>query len=369
MNSVKSGAFRTETRIPANSGTINRSPIPGLPTVHQLTLKTPWPGSNVQVYLIEGNPLTLIDTGVNWTPSFKDLSDAVTLLGYNLNQIHRIIGTHFHSDHIGQAQVLRDMGAPVEVLAHEKEIDSIERFFSSYMQKRETRSELYREYGMPKQVLRKQSTIEKNWLQNNPPLLIETKVDRPLKNGDTIEFEEFNLKVFHAPGHTVGHIVLFEEQSGVLFSGDHIMAGEVPFTESYYLSESPDPNDSLQRKPRFRGLYEYLNSLDRLRLLPMRVILPGHGEIINDPQRAIEKSMRFYNIRIKRVKRVLQEMTATGQMITAWDMWDALYRRVELGGIMRRRMSMLIGIIDVLELQGHCLSQRRDDGVLVFRHI
>lgn len=369
MNSVKSGAFRTEKRLRVNSSNINNSPIPGFPSIHQLTLKTPWRGSNVQVYLIEADPLTLVDTGVNWTPSFKDLSDAVMHLGYRLDQIQRIIGTHFHSDHIGQAQVLRDLGAPVEVLAHEKEIDAIENFFSTYMQKGENRSKLYREYGMPEQVIREQSTFERNWIQNDPPLLIETKVDRPLKDGATIEFEEFNLKALHAPGHTEGHIVLFEEQSGVLLSGDHIMAGEVPFTESYYLAESSDPNDPLQRKPRFRGLCEYLDSLDRLRLLPIRVILPGHGEIINDPQRAIEKSMRFYNIRIKRVKKVLQELSSTGQMITAWDMWDALYRKVELGGIVRRRMSMLIGIIDVLELQGHCLSRRRDDGALVFRHI
>lgn len=369
MDSVESEAFGAEKLFSVISGKINHPPIPRLPSIHQITLKTPWRGSTVQVYLIEGNPLTLIDTGVNWKPSFKGLSEAIALLGYKPNQIQRIIGTHFHSDHMGQAQALRELGASIEVLAHEREVDSIEHFFSSYMKKREIRCELYREYGMPDEVLQPQSIIEKNWLQNDPPLLIETRVDRSLRDGDTIDFENFNLRVIHAPGHTEGHVVLFEEESGALFSGDHIMSPEVPFTENFYVSESPDLNDPSRRKPRFQGLREYLDSLDRLRLVPLRVILPGHGEIIDDPQRAIEKSSRFYNIRIKRVQKILETMTATGTMITAWDMWNALYRKVELGGIMRRRMSMLIGIIDILEHRGHCQSQRRDDGVIVHRHV
>jgi hypothetical protein len=82
MKSVKLETFGEEKLFSVISGKINHPLIPRLPAIHQTTLKTPWRGSTVRVYLIEGNPLTLIDTGVNWIPSFKGLASAVSLLGY-----------------------------------------------------------------------------------------------------------------------------------------------------------------------------------------------------------------------------------------------------------------------------------------------
>ena len=68
-------------------------------------------------------------------------------------------------------------------------------------------------------------------------------MDRALRRGDRIPFKDFEFEVIHAPGHTAGHILLHHVESGVLFTGDHIMGGAVPHTENYYLDEMPDPAD------------------------------------------------------------------------------------------------------------------------------
>ena len=64
----------------------------------------------------------------------------------------------------------------------------------------------------------------------------------------------FELRVIHSPGHTAGHLLLHEDVTGTLLTGDHIMGSAVPFTENYYLPGAPDPRDPLLRRPRFSGL-------------------------------------------------------------------------------------------------------------------
>lgn len=350
---------------PAARRGLVRSPVPSLPKLHQIVLPTPWEVGPVQIYVVEGEPLTLIDTGVKTPQSRAALEGAIDALGHGLDEVRRIVLTHYHGDHLGQAQSIRDAGAELEVWAHEDEAPSIESFSREREESIDASNELFREYGVPEALLERQTAIRRRWIAEDPPLCEATRVDRRLRQGDRIGFKDFELEVLHAPGHTAGHILLHEAESGVMISGDHIMGDAVPFTDTYHLEGAPEPQDPLRRRPRFQGLPAYLAGLRRLRGGAWRTILPAHGGVIERPARAIDDALLFYEVRLQRVGRALARLARSRRSATAWELWVALFPKADPVLQMRTRMLMVIGALDVLEQAGQVLTDRRDDGVLV----
>ncbi len=352
----------------SDESTVRCTPIEGLAGVHQIALPTPWGDMQVQVYLIEGTPLTLIDTGVKWPPSRSALEAALATLGLKISDIERIIVTHFHSDHVGQAQTIRDAGARLQVMAHQAEAGMIENLVTGREQRVEALIELFREYGVSPRLLHRLAEQERKWIREGPKLYQGTQVDVRLSDGDRIAFERFELQVIHAPGHSAGHIVLYEPDTGTLFTGDYIMGGEVPFTDIYFVSDAPQSGDALGRRERLRGLAEYLSSLQRLRGLALRTILPAHGGVLQQPHRSIDIASRFYEARVARVRRNLCNLTEQGSPVTAWELFKEAFPAADEDGLLRRRMATVIGALDVLEDRGTCITSRRPDGVLVHRY-
>jgi len=373
MSTVRTPGAGTEARDSGNAvasvtANVSRAPVPGLPRLHQIALPTPWEAGTVQVYLVEGDPLTLIDTGVKYPAAIASLEAALDLLGFGIDEIRRIILTHYHGDHLGLAQSIREAGGGLEVWAHEAEAPMIE-FYSVERDERVEETEaLFREYGVPEDLLGRQVAQRRREMRETPPLCEATAVERLLRDGDRIPFKHFELLTLHAPGHTAGHILLHEEETGTLLSGDHIMGGAVPFTDNYYLEGPPEPLDPLGRRPRFKGLLEYLRSVRMLRRQSFGTILPAHGGVIRRADRAIQDALLFYEVRIQRIERGLRTLAAMGQEVTGWEIWKALFPEADPVTGMRRRMLMVIGALDVLEEQGVCRTARRGDGVLVHHH-
>jgi glyoxylase-like metal-dependent hydrolase (beta-lactamase superfamily II) len=344
---------------------IQRSPVPELPGLHQIVLPTPWDVGPVQVYLIEHEPLTLVDTGVRTPASRAALATALEGLGHGLEDVERVVLTHYHGDHLGQADSLRRSGACLEVWAHEDDAALCESFSAERDERIEDTDALFREHGVPADLRDRQREARLRWAREDP-LCDATRVDRVLRHGDRVPFKDFDFEVRHAPGHTAGHILLHHEATGTLLTGDHLMGNAVPFTDQFYLDEAPEPGDPLGRRPRFRGLPLYLRGLRVLRGGGFRRILPAHGGIIERPARAIEDALLFYEVRVQRVERALRRLAAAGRAATAWQIWEALFPKVDPVGQMRTRMYMVIGALDVLEEAGLATPRRRPDGTLEF---
>ena len=345
---------------------LRRPALPRLPQVHQIVLPPPWEVGLGQVYLVEGSPLTLIDTGVRTPASRAALEAAFDTLGHGLDEVERVVLTHYHADHLGQAQSLRDAGARLEVWAHEDDAFLCENFSAERDENIEGTAELFRDFGVTEELIERQTAMRRRWVAEDP-LCDPTRVDRRLRHGDRVEFKDLAFAVIHAPGHTPGHILLHEEASGTLISGDHIMGNAVPFTESFYQEGGPDPADALARRPRFKGLPLYLGSLRELRGGSFRAILPAHGGIIERPARAIEDALLFYEVRIQRVLRALGKLTREGRPASAWELWQQLFPKADPVTQMRTRMLMVIGILDRLEAKGRVVTERRSDGAFVHR--
>ena len=342
-----------------------RSPVPELPALHQIVLPTPWDVGPVQVYLLEGDPLTLVDTGVRTAASRSVLESALDELGYGLGDVGRIVLTHYHGDHLGQAQVIREVGGDPELLVHEDDAEMCESFSAERDERIEDTEALFREHGVEGDLLARQTALRRGWAREDP-LCDASRVDVLLRDADRIALKGFELEVIHTPGHTAGHLALYEERSGVLLTGDHVMGNAVPFTDNFYLDAPPDPADPLRRRPRFRGLPLYMASLRRLRAGSFRTILPAHGGILEQPARAIDDALLFYEVRVQRIERALRRIAGRCGEATAWEVWQRLFPKADSVTQMRTRMLMVIGGLDVLEAEGRLEVHRRDDGVLAF---
>lgn len=109
--------------------------------------------------------------------------------------------------------------------------------------------------------------------------------DHILADGDTFETGEFSLQVIHTPGHASNHLCYLHSSLNWLFTGDHIINGSTVVI---------DPPDG--------SMGDYLRSLERLNALDLDAILPGHGDVLDEPHAAIEW---LINHRLEREAKVI----------------------------------------------------------------
>ncbi len=93
---------------------------------------------------------------------------------------------------------------------------------------------------------------------------------RVLEDGDALETDEFVLEAVHTPGHASNHLCYRHVASNWLFTGDHVIDG------STVVINPPDGN-----------MNQYIDSLRRVRDLEVEAIVPGHGEVVREPERLI----------------------------------------------------------------------------------
>ncbi|NJM52363.1 MAG: MBL fold metallo-hydrolase, partial [Blastocatellia bacterium] len=89
--------------------------------VISIALPTPFLVGDVNVYVIDDEPLTLIDTGPKTPEAAQALRDGLSRNGIKLSDIQRIILTHAHEDHCGLAKTIRDEAKNAEIYVHDWE--------------------------------------------------------------------------------------------------------------------------------------------------------------------------------------------------------------------------------------------------------
>src|SRR6202007_2794974 len=85
--------------------------------IHRLAIPTPFQVGRVNAYLIEDEPLTLVDSGPNSAKAVNELEQALAALGYAVEDLELLVISHQHMDHFGLASILaRRSGAEVAAL-------------------------------------------------------------------------------------------------------------------------------------------------------------------------------------------------------------------------------------------------------------
>lgn len=115
------------------------------------------------------------------------------------------------------------------------------------------------------------------WL--NQPMEPYT-VTQFLSDGDVIDTGAVALHVIHTPGHTAGHISLFEPESRFLIAGDALHSDDVAWLGIY--------------REGIGSIYRMLETLDKLAALAPLKMCSGHSPITDDPMKAIDSARRRY---------------------------------------------------------------------------
>ena len=252
--------------------------------IYKIELPIPFPLKTMNVYFIDDSPRTLVDAGIKTEVAFETLKKGLKAIGYDLNSIERILITHGHIDHYGQAKKLSLLsGAPVHI--HPKEYGRIRSFIHSL--------------GFIKSILLRNGAPEP--LVNAAIHYMESaqNMGDPLdeaffvEDGDSILFKSMTWKAIHCPGHSPGLICFHWAEKKVLFTGDHLLKEITP---------NPVLNVHETKPPyRYPSLKEYLASLEKIEELDLSLLLPAHGEEIHDVKGLIEKIFAHHKERMDRI--------------------------------------------------------------------
>lgn len=246
-------------------------------------MPTPYAVGPVNAYLIDAEPLTLIDAGVNTPQAQNAFRIALAAAAVFPESIERVLITHAHPDHYGLVHVLQEAsGATVHF--PEREIARV--------RDRQLVFEVGRllvAAGMPLDLLFK---MDQQRRRGPHPAMTHDEVV-PVRDGDTFGFHSngtaFELEARLMPGHTGGHVVYHQAETGTLFAGDQLLPDTSP---NPLLEPSLDvPGE------RRRSLKEYLASLAAMAALGPSIVYPGHGAPIDDPQRLITWTINHHHER------------------------------------------------------------------------
>src|SRR5262249_14210309 len=187
--------------------------------IHRLALPTPFMVGRVNTYLIEDEPLTLIDTGPNSGKSLDDLERALAAHGRRIEDLELIVLTHQHSDHTGLLEILaRRSGAEVAAL------DLLAPYLADFSRTAKADDEfavaVMRRHGVPADVAAVVSALAGAYRAFGS----SGSVTRPLREGHVLELRDRTLRIFHRPGHSPSDTIFWDEERAILIAGDHLLA-------------------------------------------------------------------------------------------------------------------------------------------------
>ena len=318
--------------------------------VKRLPVPTPFAVGRINAYLIEDDPLTLVDTGPNSGRSLDVLGESLAAHGHAIEDIELILLTHNHADHIGLVEiVVEHSGAEVAALGAAAE--RLANYVVEAERDDDLAVELMLRSGIPEETviaLRSVSASFRGWGA-------AVNVTRPLADGDTVDLAGRRLQVLHRPGHSVMDTVFWDEEHGLGFVGDHLLP---------HISSNPLISRPLDGSPgRTRSLVTYLDSLAKTRELPEGSLLfGGHGEPIDDHRALIDTRFASTERRKEKLLRLLADGPRSGYEL-AQSMWGNIAVTQAF-----LTLSEVIGHTDLLEDEGR-VRQVDEGGVIRFEAV
>jgi glyoxylase-like metal-dependent hydrolase (beta-lactamase superfamily II) len=313
--------------------------------VYQIRIPTPFSVGAVNVYLLEGERLTLVDAGPLTEDAWNALQSGLATAGYRMEQIEQVVLTHHHVDHCGllervrQASGARIYAHPLAVPyveMHPSFMDFHDRFFL----------ELYRESGVPEEKL----VIIRRFHQMMETFSQRSRIDGLLKHEQPVpDLSEW--QVLYTPGHSQSHLSLYRETDRVMIAGDHI----IKHISSNAFIEPP--RDHSRARP--LTLVQYRTALQMCADMEIDLVLSGHGEPVTDHRELILQRLQKNWERTDTLRRLLKDGEKSAYQLNAL-LFPTLYEKE-----LPLTLSETLGHIDLLLIL-HQLEVKEKAGVLYY---
>jgi glyoxylase-like metal-dependent hydrolase (beta-lactamase superfamily II) len=314
--------------------------------VHRLAIPTPFAVGRVNVYLIEDEPLTLVDAGPNSGTSFDVLQRGLADLGHPLEDIDLVLLTHQHIDHLGLVSlVAAHSGA--DVAAIDAAVPFVENFSVEAQADDDFARDVMLRHGIAEDVtaaLQSVSRAFRAWGSR-------VEVTRVLRDGDRVELRDRTLDVAFRPGHSPSDTVFWDRERRHLIAGDHLL-GHI--SSNPLITRRQDGSGE-----RSRALIAYLDSLRETREMDVDLVLPGHGDPVTDHRKLIDERFAMHARRADKIHRLVQERPRT-----AYEIAQALWGNIAVTQAFLT-LSEVLGHMDLLLADGR-VREHEQDGVVVF---
>lgn len=293
----------------------------------------------VNVYIVaDGDSVTLVDCGM-WHPGEPDdglakLRDALNVRGFILDDISRIIVTHAHIDHYGMAGRLMELTG-AELLMHSLTDLDCEKYRhpeTAQQRKRDT----YSDHGVAPAELPSFSDTLVKWM---PYLHSVVEASTRLEGGELLRIGNREWEVLYTPGHSLGHICLWSQSDGLLFSGDHLLPAVTP-PVTFERGFDRDP------------LRSYLSSLKLIAERDPALVMPGHGRAFADGRRRVDAIVRNKQRRLDAIHAMIRKRPCTVREIADGHVANAMLE-------FQRNLAMAETLAHLAYLRWQGLIERR----------
>jgi glyoxylase-like metal-dependent hydrolase (beta-lactamase superfamily II) len=297
--------------------------------IRLLRIPTPFAVGRVNCYLLEDEPLTLIDTGPNSGKSLDELDRQLRAVGHSIPEIELIVITHQHIDHLGLVQIIADRSG-ADVAAIDAVVPFVENYGDDAERDDQFAAGLMLRYGIPEDMIRALRSVSASFRSWGA----KAKVTRPLEDTELMRFRDRALEVQLRPGHSPSDTVFWDADRRILIAADHLIG---------HISSNPlmsRPLDGSSERP--QALVTYLDSLRKTRELPAEIVLPGHGEPITDHRAVIDARFEMHARRAEKLQRLIEE-----QPRTAFELAQELWGNVAVTQAFLT-LSEVVGHVDLL---------------------
>ena len=250
-------------------------------------------------YLVqEEDGWLMVDSGYNDKGCYDAVCRQIDSLGITLKDIRWLVITHYHPDHSGLANLIK-AASGAKVVMHQDDWNILQNIVgSSGDWNINGLVPWVRSLGVPPIELegfREMATFGR--------MLFPTglEVDILLQGEENPIGDSGRLRAILTPGHSPGHICLYDEKNKVFFSGDHILVGITPHISPSHLTSCDQ-------------LGQYLNALRKVQHLDVRLVLPAHERPFDHLSQRVDEILEHHSGRLDEVLVAL-----SGRMLTPWD--------------------------------------------------
>lgn len=324
------------------------SPVAVLSRLYKLEIPLPRnPLKAINAYVIIGQERNLlIDTGMNMPVCRQVLLDDLRRLEVDLNRTD-IFLTHMHADHAGLAG---ELASPQTVVYCGAADTAILRSFLASPAHWEAMRRYAVRHGFP-------AVEAQDALAQHPGHVYSSSQAvnyRDVQDGEVIRAGGYTFRCVATPGHTPGHMCLYELAHQVLIAGDHVLEDITPNISLW--SDAWDP------------LAAYLASLDRVYHLPVQLVLPGHRRVFSNHRECIRALKHHHRERLAEVLALVRQGRQTAYDIAAGMHWNMTYPSFAAFPAWQKWFALGEALAHLEYLQRRQLVWRQEqDGMFVFK--